>query len=43
MWMEVTFLSHLLGGEGLGTLPEKVQAVVRWLTSANQKQLKSFL
>lgn len=43
MRREVTFLGHLLGGEGLGTLPDKVQAVVRWPTSANQRQLKSFL
>lgn len=40
---EVTFLGHKVGGEGIGTLHEKVQAVAGWPNPRNQKQLKSFL
>ncbi|XP_034071053.1 uncharacterized protein LOC117545404 [Gymnodraco acuticeps] len=40
---EVTFLGHKVGGEGIGTLHEKVQAVTGWPNPRNQKQLKSFL
>ena len=39
MHREVQFL----GGEGIGTMEAKVQAVADWPTPANQKQLKSFL
>ncbi|KAG7502211.1 hypothetical protein JOB18_015948 [Solea senegalensis] len=43
MKREVTFLGHRLEGEGLGTLPDKVQAVMEWPTPDSQKLLKSFL
>ena len=43
MRREVQFLGHMVGGEGIGTMEAKVQAVADWPTPANQKQLKSFL
>ena len=43
MRREVQSLGHMVGGEGIGTMEAKVQAVADWPTSANQKQLKSFL
>jgi len=43
MQREVSFLGHRIGGEGIGTMQEKVQAVADWPTPTNQKQLKSFL
>ena len=43
MQREVSFLGHKVGGEGIGTMKEKVQAVTEWPTPINQKQLKSFL
>jgi len=43
MQREVYFLGHKVGGEGIGTVKEKVQAVTDWPTPTNQKQLKSFL
>ena len=43
MQREVTFLGHKVGGGGIGTLEDKVQAVTDWPAPTNQKQLKSFL
>uniref|UniRef100_A0A8C8DY55 ribonuclease H n=1 Tax=Oryzias sinensis TaxID=183150 RepID=A0A8C8DY55_9TELE len=43
MQREVFFLGHKVGGEGIGTMKEKVQAVTDWPTPTTQKQLKSFL
>ena len=43
MQREVSFLGHTVGGEGISTLKDKVQAVADWPTPTNQKQLKSFL
>ncbi|KAJ8362028.1 hypothetical protein AAFF_G00401770 [Aldrovandia affinis] len=43
MQREVTFLGHRVGGEGIGTLEEKVQAITGWPTPTNQAQVKSFV
>ncbi|KAJ8409555.1 hypothetical protein AAFF_G00229560 [Aldrovandia affinis] len=43
MQREVTFLGHRVGGEGIGTLAEKVQAITGWPTPTNQTQVKSFV
>jgi len=43
MQREVSFLGHTVGGVGISTLKDTVQAVADWPTSTNQKQLKSFL
>ncbi|KAJ8385345.1 hypothetical protein AAFF_G00189660 [Aldrovandia affinis] len=43
MQREVTFLGHRVGGEGIGTLKEKVQAITGWPTPTNQTQVKSFV
>ncbi|KAJ8387533.1 hypothetical protein AAFF_G00152290 [Aldrovandia affinis] len=43
MQREVTFLGHRVGGEGIGTLAEKVQAITGWPTPTNQAQVKSFV
>lgn len=43
MQREVRFLGHKVGGEGISTMGEKVQAVTDWPIPSNQKQLKSFL
>ncbi|KAJ8416125.1 hypothetical protein AAFF_G00381470 [Aldrovandia affinis] len=39
----MTFLGHRVGGEGIGTLKEKVQAITGWPTPTNQTQVKSFV
>lgn len=43
MQREVYFLGHKVGGEGMSTVNEKVQAVTDWPIPVNQSQLKSFL
>lgn len=43
MRREVTFLGHWLGGGGVGTMSDKVQAVKDWPTPKSVQELKSFL
>lgn len=43
MQWQVRFLEHRVGGEGISTMSEKVQAVTDWPTPNNQRQLKNFL
>lgn len=43
MRQEVTFLGHKLGGEGVGTMGDKVQAVKDWPTPGSVQEVKSFL
>jgi len=40
---EVTFLGHVLGGQWIGLMEEKVKAVSNWHTPTTSQQLKSFL
>ena len=40
---EVTFLGHKVGGEGISTMEDKVQAIQDWPTPTDTRQLKSFL
>ncbi|KAJ8006814.1 hypothetical protein DPEC_G00111130 [Dallia pectoralis] len=43
MQREVAFLGHQLGGEGVSTLTDKVEAVRGWPTPRGKKEVKSFL
>ncbi|KAK7919250.1 hypothetical protein WMY93_010534 [Mugilogobius chulae] len=43
MRKELEFLGHKVGGEGISTLEEKVQAVRDWPTPTNLRELKSFI
>ncbi|KAI3357057.1 hypothetical protein L3Q82_015442 [Scortum barcoo] len=43
MRKELEFLGHRVGGEGISTLEEKVQAVRDWPTPTNLRELKSFI
>lgn len=43
MRRELEFLGHKIGGEGISTLEEKVQAVKDWPTTTNLRELKSFI
>ena len=43
MRREVTFLGHRLGGGGVSTMDDKVQAVKDWPTPCSVRDLKSFL
>ncbi|KAI4885571.1 hypothetical protein NFI96_007362, partial [Prochilodus magdalenae] len=40
---ELEFLGHKIGGEGISTMEEKVQAVKDWPTPSNLRELKSFI
>ncbi len=40
---EVKFLSHQISAQGIGTDPEKVEAVKSWKTPGTVKELRSFL
>lgn len=43
MRRELEFLGHKIGGEGISTLEEKVQAVKDWPTPTTLRELKSFI
>ncbi|XP_029574004.1 uncharacterized protein LOC115165110 [Salmo trutta] len=43
MQREVAFLGHQLGGEGISTMPDKVEAVRGWPVPGGKKEVKSFL
>ncbi|KAK6326890.1 hypothetical protein J4Q44_G00025350 [Coregonus suidteri] len=43
MQREVAFLGHQLGGEGISTMPDKVEAVRGWPIPRGKKEVKSFL
>ncbi|KAJ0050423.1 hypothetical protein NL108_003631 [Boleophthalmus pectinirostris] len=43
MRRELEFLGHRIGGEGISTLEEKVQAVRDWPTPTSLRELKSFI
>jgi len=43
MQTKVTFLGHIVSGEGLATDPEKVQLVDGWPTSTNLRHVRGFL
>ncbi|KAK7882528.1 hypothetical protein WMY93_028702 [Mugilogobius chulae] len=43
MKKELEFLGHKVGGEGISTLEDKVQAVRDWPTPTNLRELKSFI
>lgn len=43
MKRELEFLGHRIGGEGISTLEEKVQAVKDWPAPVNLRELKSFI
>ncbi|MCG7876282.1 MAG: RNase H-like domain-containing protein [Candidatus Thiodiazotropha endolucinida] len=40
---EVTFLGHTINENGVGTSPDKIQAVKNWPTPRNAKEAKSFI
>ncbi len=40
---EVKFLGHQISAQGIGTAPEKVEAVKSWTTPGTVKELRSFL
>ena len=39
----VTFLGHVVSGEGLATDPDKITAVLNWPRPGNQREVRSFL
>ena len=39
----VTFLGHVVSGEGVATDPEKVRLVLQWPVPSNLNELRSFL
>jgi len=43
MQRSVTFLGHVVSGEGIATDPEKVRAVAEWQVPTSVKELRSFL
>lgn len=43
MRRELEFLGHKVGGEGINTLEEKVQAVKDWPSPTSLRELKSFI
>lgn len=40
---EIHYLGHILSAKGVHTDPEKVQAVLQWLTPNNVRELRGFL
>ena len=43
-WLkEVSFLGHVLSGEGIAVDPSKIQAVTEWLAPTSVREIRSFL
>uniref|UniRef100_A0A8R7QID1 Reverse transcriptase domain-containing protein n=1 Tax=Triticum urartu TaxID=4572 RepID=A0A8R7QID1_TRIUA len=40
---QLTYLGHVVSAQGVATEPTKIQAVQRWTTPANVKEVRSFL
>ena len=43
MQMEVSFLVHIISGEGISTDPEKIKLINEWPVPTNLRQLRGFL
>jgi len=43
MQTKVTFLGHIVSGQGIATDPEKTKLIVDWPTPTDLKQLRGFL
>ena len=43
-WMEqISFLGHIITGDGISVDPEKIEAIVHWKTPRNVTKIKNFL
>jgi hypothetical protein len=43
-WLpEVSYLGHVISSKGIAVNPERVQAIIEWVTPKNIKQVRSFL
>ncbi|MCI64099.1 retrotransposon protein, partial [Trifolium medium] len=40
---EISFLGHVISGEGIVVDPEKVEAVLQWSTPESVTEIRSFL